>query len=87
MLQEAVLQALFYYKVAKARMAKLQALVIIGAIVAGAAIAISLFAMYPDMMLKNTSLDSSREGGDFSGAYTGDTSAGAPTGSPQATAP
>lgn len=68
-------------------MAKLQSLVIIGAIVAGAAVAMSLFAMYPDMMLKNTSLDPNRESGDFSGAYGGDAGAGAPTGSPQTSVP
>ncbi len=68
-------------------MEKLQSLVIIGVIVAGFAIGLSLFALYPDMMLKNTALDPNKEPGEFGGAYGGDVGAPAPTGSPQASAP
>ena len=68
-------------------MVNIQSLVVIGVIVAGAAIALSLFALYPDMMFKNTGLDPNRESGDFGGTYGGDTGAQTPTGSPQASAP
>jgi hypothetical protein len=65
-------------------MVNIQSLVVIGVIVAGAAIALSLFALYPDMMFKNTGLDPNRESG---GAYGGDMGTQTPTGSPQASAP
>ncbi|MEM2141260.1 MAG: hypothetical protein QXJ74_02855 [Nitrososphaera sp.] len=65
-----------------------QTLVIIGVIVAGAAVAVSLFVLFPDMMLNGTSLDPDSSGGEFSssGAY-GPEGAPAPGGSPQASVP
>ena len=65
---------------------KLQTLVIIGAIVVGAAVAASLFILYPGMMLDNTSLDPESSGGAPSGAYGPDTG-GTPGTSPQAPVP
>jgi len=67
---------------------KTQTLVIIVAIVGGAAVAVSLFVFFPDMMLQNTSLDPDSSGSEFSsgGAYSPDT-APAPGASPQASAP
>jgi hypothetical protein len=69
-----------------------QSLVIIGVIVAGAAVAASLFMFYPDMMLKNTSLDPKGEAATTAGSYGGSGATGAsggpsPSGSPQATTP
>lgn len=63
-----------------------QTLVMIGVIVAGAAVAVSLFVLFPDMMLKGTSLDPEASSGTPAGTYGPDTGA-APGGSPQATAP
>lgn len=65
---------------------KMQTLVIIGAIVAGAAIAISLFALYPDMMLENTSLDPDGSASQSAGTYGGDLGP-APSASPQSPTP
>lgn len=72
-----------------------QSLVIIGVIAVGAAVAASLFMFYPDMMLKNTSLDPNGEASTnagTSGSYGGGGSTGAAGGpstggSPQATTP
>lgn len=72
-------------KFAVAKMGSMQMLVILGAIVAGAAVAVSLFAFYPDWMLQNTSLDPNGSGSQFSESV-GDTAI-APGGSPQATTP
>lgn len=66
---------------------KAQTLVVVGAIIAGAAIAASLFILYPDRMLENTSLDPEGSGGEFSGGMYGGETAGTPTGSPQASGP
>lgn len=67
---------------------KTQTLVIIGAIVAGAAVAVSLFVFFPDMMLGGTSMDPDASSSQFSGsgAY-GPETAPAPGGSPQASMP
>jgi hypothetical protein len=65
---------------------KVKTLVIIGAIVAGAAVAVSLFVLFPDMMLENTSLDPDSSGSQFSESYGGDT-VPAPGATPQAPAP
>lgn len=67
-------------------MGNMQAVVILGAIVAGAVVAVSLFALYPDLMLENTSLDPNSSGGQFSEQGAGDATM-APSGSPQAVAP
>jgi hypothetical protein len=69
-----------------------QSLVIIGVIMAGAAVAASLFMFYPNMMLKNTSLDPNSEAATKAGSYGGGGATGAsggpsPGGSPQATTP
>jgi hypothetical protein len=80
--------ALFNHKSVKfveAKMGAMQMLVILGAIVTGAAVAISLFAFYPDLMLQNTSLDPSGSGSQFSESV-GDT-AMTSGGSPQAITP
>lgn len=67
---------------------KTQTLVVIGAIVVGAAVAASLFVLFPDMMLEGTSMDPDASSGQFggSGAY-GPEMSPAPDGSPQASAP
>jgi hypothetical protein len=67
---------------------KVQTLAIIVAIVGGAAVAVSLFVFFPDMMLEGTSMDPDAESSQFSGsgAY-GPEGAPAPGGSPQASVP
>lgn len=67
---------------------KTQTLVIIVAIVGGAAVAVSLFVFFPDMMLEGTSVDPDGLGGEFSssGAY-GPETGPAPSASPQAPTP
>lgn len=66
---------------------KTQTLVIIGVIVAGAAVAVSLFVLFPDMMLGGTALDPEGSEGGSAGTSGGSDLTGVPTGSPQATAP
>lgn len=65
---------------------KIQTMVIIGAIVAGAAVAASLFALYPDVLLKDTSLDPDGSASQSAGTY-GDDMGSPATGSPQAPVP
>ena len=80
------------YSTSEEKMAKMQSpvrtqtLEIIGVIVAGAAVAVSLFVLFPNMMLEGTSLDPDSSGGEFGGVYSPN-SALAPGGSPQASAP
>ena len=67
-------------------MGKIQSLAIIGAIAVGAAVAVSLFVFYGDMMLEGTSLDPDTAGGGFEGAYMDDVGP-TPGGTPQGTLP
>ena len=61
-------------------------MVIIAAIVAGAAVAASLFVLYPDEMIGGTNLDQGSGGSEFSEPYM-DESGDALGGAPQVPAP
>lgn len=64
-------------------MEKLQSLVIVGVIVAGFAVGLGVFMAFPDVMLKNTTLDPSKEPSTFTPGGDVGTGSAPPAGSPQ----